>query len=296
MTWARLEGRYPQSRKVRPLSDAAFRADVEGICWSNEEGTDGRITAEDLQLMGDGKRKPRHATELVRRGRWHTADDPPCPSERCPHDGTAADGWVIHDFLDYNPTAVEVARERAAKKERQKRWRDKKTGRYAVDASHDTYRNGSRDTSRDSPRDGPHDALGDATPHRPAPPRSEGSGGGAPPSDPGGSSAPPAASSAGGAAGGRNDQQRHPAADWPTDDPQAIAAEVAAADAARQLERKQLADSTRRGAAAVRAAIRQQVTSGRRPSGAALAELREATPDVAVPTDEDPPPTEGADP
>lgn len=276
MTWTRLESRYPQSRKVKPLSDGAFRADVEGICWSNDEGTDGRISGEDLELIGDGKRRPKHAAELVRRGRWHAAGDPPCQSDKCPHDGTAPDGWVIHDFHDQQPTAADVKRERELKAERNRRYMEKARRRRHPPngASSGT----SQDATYDKPQTRP------KSQHRSAPPRSEGSGGGAPPSGPSGPEQPPPASSAGGAAGGWNDHQPD---GWPTDDPDAIAAEVAAMDAAKRADREQLAASTRRGAAAVRAAIRRPAAadSGRAP-GTALAELRDATPDVDLPDTE----------
>lgn len=227
MTWTRFESRYPQSRKVKPLSDGAFRADVEGICWANEEGTDGQIRADELELVGDGKRKPKHAAELVRRGRWHASTEPACPSDQCPHDGTAPDGWVIHDFHGYNPTRAEVERERAAKAERQKRWRDRKSGRFTGSTSRDASTQASRNASVDASRD----VLRDATPHRSAPPRSEGSGGGAPPSDLRSSSPPAAAADAvAGDGGGQTTQPPRRPAD--PEHRQAKAAEARAALAA----------------------------------------------------------------
>lgn len=207
MTWTRLEGRYPQSRKVRPLSDAAFRTDVEGMCWCNEEGTDGRILEEELALIGDGKRKAKHAAELVRRGRWHAAGDPACDSDRCPHDGQHPDGWVIHDFHGYNPTKAEVEREREAKRDRQRRYMEK--ARHAKRRTDDA----SQDATVDAPRDGPNDGSADVTPPRPAPPRPEGSGGGAPPST-------------SGEHGGRDDTRPPPA------EPDAVRQHAAAARAA----------------------------------------------------------------
>lgn len=96
MSWGRFDDQYPRHRKIRPLSDAAFRLDVSGVLWSAAESTDGVIPADDLPAVSDVKRPRPAAAELVKRGRWHTAGHT-CPT--CPQ---PPDGWVIHDFLDYN--------------------------------------------------------------------------------------------------------------------------------------------------------------------------------------------------
>src|SRR6266498_1624834 len=96
MVWGRLDDMYPLNRKVRPLSDAAFRLDVSGICWSNKNKTDGRVPAADLGTVSDARRPKRAVVELVHWGRWH---EPGHDCDRCPQ---ISDGWVIHDFPDYN--------------------------------------------------------------------------------------------------------------------------------------------------------------------------------------------------
>ena len=40
MPWAKFDDRYPWHRKVRGLSDAAFRMDVSAVCWCAENLTD----------------------------------------------------------------------------------------------------------------------------------------------------------------------------------------------------------------------------------------------------------------
>jgi hypothetical protein len=107
MTWAKFDDRYPWHRKVRGLSDAAFRLDVSAVCWCAENLTNGVIAAEHLALASDVKNPRKAAAELVRAGRWHD-DDHDC--ESCPP--LPAGAHVIHDYLDYNPTREKVERYR----------------------------------------------------------------------------------------------------------------------------------------------------------------------------------------
>jgi hypothetical protein len=107
MPWAKFDDRYPWHRKVRPLSDAAFRLDVSAICWCAENLTDGVILPEHLPLLSDVKRPAKAAAELVRQQRWH---DEAAGCEVCPD--VPAGGWVIHDYLGYNPTREKVEEDR----------------------------------------------------------------------------------------------------------------------------------------------------------------------------------------
>lgn len=110
MAWGRFDDSYPMNRKVRPLSDAAFRLDVSAILWSSHYGTDGQVPAADLGAVSDVKRPAKAVGELVARGRWHEPDhDCQRCRERCPD---VVDGWVIHDFLDYNPSQAEATKVR----------------------------------------------------------------------------------------------------------------------------------------------------------------------------------------
>lgn len=140
MPWARLDDRFPSHRKVRLLTDAAFRLYVSAICWSAENLTDGVIKTAELRLVADIRAARTRAKELVECGLW----------ELIPNTG-----WRIHDYHDYNPTSEQVRADRKAKTARQQRWRDKKNSEEAaaepgdVDASTDP----SPDASHDAPRD-----------------------------------------------------------------------------------------------------------------------------------------------
>jgi len=108
MPWARLDDQFPIHRKVGALSDASFRLHVEAICWCVRNLTDGAVSREDLPHVTRIKKSERYAAELVQRGVWHET----------------ADGWHIHDFLDYQPSKNQVQQDRASNTERQRRWRD----------------------------------------------------------------------------------------------------------------------------------------------------------------------------
>ncbi|MFE5871611.1 hypothetical protein ACFQ6V_23605 [Streptomyces roseifaciens] len=111
MPWVRFDDRFPSNRKVRLLSDSAFRLYVSAICWSAENLTDGVVKTKELRLVADVKNASKRAQELVDSGLW------------VPVPGT---GWRIHDYHEYQPTAEQVCADREAKTARQKRWRDKK--------------------------------------------------------------------------------------------------------------------------------------------------------------------------
>lgn len=70
--------------------------------------------------------------------------------------GAEDESWRFHDWLDYQPSQEQIRAERAAKAQRQSRWRNGK---------------GSRDAARDASRDAAGDASRDAAPSRPDPTR-----------------------------------------------------------------------------------------------------------------------------
>jgi hypothetical protein len=128
MPWARFDDHMPTHRKVRPLTDAAFRLWVSAVCYSNAYGTDSFILASEINLVSDVKRPLRVVPQLVANQLWEEVER----------------GWLIHDFLEYNPSSVEVDIRRSQKSERQRRWREKQ-GTNNVDASPDASRDASKD-------------------------------------------------------------------------------------------------------------------------------------------------------
>ena len=69
------------------------------------------------------------AGRLVTAGLWHV-NEPGLGCSCIPEDADLTEpGWRFHDFLDYNPTADEVERERKAARIRQQRLRERRRSR-----------------------------------------------------------------------------------------------------------------------------------------------------------------------
>jgi hypothetical protein len=108
VTWARLDDAFPDHAKIEGLTDAAFRLHIAGICHAARYLTDGFVPENRVgRLTPSFKRTS--LTELVDTGLWHEA----------------VGGWMIHDFLDYNPSAEKIRAERKAAAERMARSRER---------------------------------------------------------------------------------------------------------------------------------------------------------------------------
>jgi hypothetical protein len=125
MTWARLDDLLPVHPKVRALTDAAFRLYICAICWSNQHLTDGHVPAGQLRYLSDVRRPLQCAEQLITAGLWEPNGD----------------GWMIHDYLDYQASADKVRQDRDAKRQRQERWK----------ANREITRDASGDASGDAP-------------------------------------------------------------------------------------------------------------------------------------------------
>jgi hypothetical protein len=110
MPWVRLDDRFPSHRKVALLSDRAFRLYVSALCWASENLTEGLISERELPLVARVRGAKTAATELVDAKLWERV----------------ADGYAIHDYLEYNPDRAKVQAERAANAARQKAFRERK--------------------------------------------------------------------------------------------------------------------------------------------------------------------------
>jgi len=113
MPWVKLDDRFPSHRKVALLSDRAFRLHVSAICWCSENLTDGRISDRELTLVAHIRGLKATAKQLEDAGLWDRTDD----------------GWVIHDFLDYNPSREQTLAERKKNAERQEKFRRRRNGK-----------------------------------------------------------------------------------------------------------------------------------------------------------------------
>lgn len=107
MRYTRFELGFPRHRKVHPLSDAAFRLWVTAVDYAREQRTDGYIGPADLDALPrcppGSKKRDALVKELTDRGLWEPAE---------------TGGWFIHDFLDWQDSAEQVAKARNSARER----------------------------------------------------------------------------------------------------------------------------------------------------------------------------------
>jgi hypothetical protein len=93
---------FTHHRKVRRLSDAAFRLWVTAIDHANEDGSDGLVLRVDIDCYPHAPKttEEREAAiaELVSAGLWEPTED----------------GWRIHDFLQWQESAAERKRRRTS--------------------------------------------------------------------------------------------------------------------------------------------------------------------------------------
>ena len=110
MAWAKLDDEFVEHPRISPLSDKAFRLHVAGICHAARKLTDGHISPTDARiLLALTKTRRRHIDELLDAGVWTENGN----------------GWVIRDYLDYNPSSETV-------KERRRKWADRQNRKRSV--------------------------------------------------------------------------------------------------------------------------------------------------------------------
>lgn len=101
MSWARSEDNEPNHPKVFRAGIAAYGFFQAAKCYCSRYLTDGFIPVSDLSLVFHGvpmKTAMKLTIKLVECGLFHKQEDPP--------------GWRIHDYLEYNPSRVEVLERR----------------------------------------------------------------------------------------------------------------------------------------------------------------------------------------
>lgn len=93
-----LTNEYPRHRKIRPLSDKAFRLHVCLMALCNEERNDGLIYEQDLYDKGKSV-----GQELIKAGLVHDAGE---------------GQYQMHDYLRHQNSALEIAEKSKDKQER----------------------------------------------------------------------------------------------------------------------------------------------------------------------------------
>ena len=116
MSWVRLDDGSPGHRKIVGLSDAAFRLWIVGLTYCNQQANDGRFSAASARIMTGYLASPELGrgamAELCAAGLW----------------AATADGFEVHDYLEYQPSQEERASANKAAAERMRKMRAAKHG------------------------------------------------------------------------------------------------------------------------------------------------------------------------
>ena len=103
MAWLKLDDGFPEHPRIDPLTARAFRLHITALCLVARKLTDGHITTKDAQVCRvRAGASPTNIDELVNAGLWQPNGN----------------GWVIRDYLDYNPSAEQVKEDRQRAAER----------------------------------------------------------------------------------------------------------------------------------------------------------------------------------
>jgi len=98
MTWLRIDDGFVEHERIDPLSDRAFRLHLAALCHCARNLTDGHVTTKNVVVLraraNNANRK--HIDELLAAGVWEPNGD----------------GYIIRDYLDYNPSADTVKDDR----------------------------------------------------------------------------------------------------------------------------------------------------------------------------------------
>lgn len=128
-SWVRIDASYFRHPKVRTMGKDGRSLDVAGICWCALNETDGHVPKHALSFIaGEAEVKPTVVKLLVAAGRWDVVDD----------------GWMIHDYLDYNRSAEETRAQRNKWQKQKAAQRGKSTADNDADSDEDSssQRNG----------------------------------------------------------------------------------------------------------------------------------------------------------
>lgn len=145
MPWIRVDDKAPRHPKFVAAGPVASWLWLCGLAYASEHGTDGFIPADALGVLGV-KRAHRYVPILSRLGIWK-------PTEN---------GWLIHDFHDYQPSRAQVRERRRQTAERVKNWRKRRNlahGNEPVTTSH-----APGGPSRNAPRNTGSNAVSNAAP------------------------------------------------------------------------------------------------------------------------------------
>jgi hypothetical protein len=138
VTWVKLDDQFFAHERIVGLSKDAKLLYLAGLTYCSSQLTDGRMGRGALRLVGAladvAPETP--MAELLEAGLWMSSET----------------GYIVHDYLDYNPTAEQVKQQRTANAQRQAEWRERRVARNGVTNAVSNAPNNGRVTA---PRPGP---------------------------------------------------------------------------------------------------------------------------------------------
>lgn len=110
MGWAKIDDGYATHPKMLAAGLEATGLDVRAISHCAHYGTDGFVSDTDVAMLAAGANARRLARRLVEVGRWERDD--------------MRKGYVVHDYLEYNPSREDIEAERRRQSDRGRRAAD----------------------------------------------------------------------------------------------------------------------------------------------------------------------------
>ncbi|MFC8983874.1 hypothetical protein [Streptomyces sp. NPDC057115] len=107
-TYVKVHDGLPDHPKIIEAGGEAGWLYICGLAYASRQLTDGVLPKRLVRRLTDGSNPEANASALVRVGLWHDGEHA-CP--KCPQAGP--DSYVIHDYLDHQRSASEVADLRA---------------------------------------------------------------------------------------------------------------------------------------------------------------------------------------
>lgn len=103
MTWVKLDDQFFTRAKAQRASKDGRALYLAGLCFCAANLTDGLITSDDLRFVAAAAEvRPVTYRKLIEVGLWEEHPE----------------GFLVHDYLDYNPSAEQVKAERERDRER----------------------------------------------------------------------------------------------------------------------------------------------------------------------------------
>ena len=130
----RIYDEFLEDDVITGLMDRSYRLHVSALIYCSRNLTDGTVTEKAVKVLQAILEYPvkRHVTELVDAGLWVA------------HGG----GYRIKNYLEFNPDAATVKREKAKARERMRKLREKRAGSKSPSGErapeHDDEQNGER--------------------------------------------------------------------------------------------------------------------------------------------------------